>query len=378
MKTVHVLDGANVIADITGGTVAYYTRGVNLLWDSNGAYYLFNAHGDVVAIVSSSTETVEYDAFGNVISGGISSPFMYCGEYMDSESGLYYLRARYYNPATGRFLTEDPIKAGLNWYAYCYNNPVMFIDPWGLFGWNEDDDHMFELRREVEDAGGSVSWNAYTSTATVSIYGVTVSFRKNTDGVTISNGIMQVRADVFYCAVVSAATEMVFMGGHNAFGIPGMIHTSVIIFVSPNSGYYNTKEFQANVKWGNVRYATIGGESSGGGRINMYITGDLNRPPDVNLGAKKFMQHLHTGIGMATEMFSAHYYYMTYNNKSLPYALFPSPVQTWYLPYYVVSGYNSNSYAHGLMQAAGLSPQLPSKISAPGWKYPISARYFGR
>ena len=103
VKTAHVLDGANVIADVTGGVEAYYARGANILWDSSGAYYLFNAHGDVVAIAGAVIETAEYDAFGNVISGGFSSPFMYCGEYLDSESGMYYLRARYYNPMTDYF-----------------------------------------------------------------------------------------------------------------------------------------------------------------------------------------------------------------------------------------------------------------------------------
>ena len=41
-------------------------------------------------------------------------------------------RARYYSPATGRFLAEDPIRADFNWYVYCGNNPIMFVDPWGL------------------------------------------------------------------------------------------------------------------------------------------------------------------------------------------------------------------------------------------------------
>ena len=146
VKTAHALDGASVIADTTGGVEAYYARGINILWDGKGAYYLFNAHGDVVAIAGAVTETAEYDAFGNVISGGFSSPFMYCGEYMDGESGMYYLRARYYNPATGRFLTEDSVRSlsfsklngqeiinplSLNLYTYCHNTPVLFVDPMG-------------------------------------------------------------------------------------------------------------------------------------------------------------------------------------------------------------------------------------------------------
>jgi len=83
-------DGANVIAEATGGVEAYYTRGINILWDSVGAYYLFNAHGDVVAIAGAVTKTAEYDAFGNVTSGGFSSPFMYCGECHDCEKGTMF------------------------------------------------------------------------------------------------------------------------------------------------------------------------------------------------------------------------------------------------------------------------------------------------
>ena len=63
---------------------------------------------------------------------GIHNLFGYCGEYTDQETGLIYLRNRYYSPTTGRFITEDPIRDGLNWYAYCENNPIMFVDHWGL------------------------------------------------------------------------------------------------------------------------------------------------------------------------------------------------------------------------------------------------------
>ncbi len=56
----------------------------------------------------------------------------YCGEYTDTESGLIYLRNRYYDPSIGRFITEDPIRDGSNWYIYCDNNPVMYVDPSGL------------------------------------------------------------------------------------------------------------------------------------------------------------------------------------------------------------------------------------------------------
>ena len=69
---------------------------------------------------------------------GHINPIRYRGYYYDTETGLYYLRARYYDPETGRFISQDNVSfldpehlAGLNLYAYCGNNPVMFTDPSG-------------------------------------------------------------------------------------------------------------------------------------------------------------------------------------------------------------------------------------------------------
>jgi RHS repeat-associated protein len=64
-----------------------------------------------------------------------SQPFRYVGAYgvMTEPSGLLYMRARYYDPDTGRFLSEDPLglEGGVNLYVYAGNNPVMFVDPEG-------------------------------------------------------------------------------------------------------------------------------------------------------------------------------------------------------------------------------------------------------
>ena len=107
---------------------------VNSNWHG---YYLYNAHGDVVGLGNNAgalTRQYRYDAFGVEIDKNPSdqNPFRYAGEYFDTETGNYYLRHRYYQPATGRFLSEDPVKDGLNWYTFCGNNPVMFVDPYGL------------------------------------------------------------------------------------------------------------------------------------------------------------------------------------------------------------------------------------------------------
>ena len=80
-----------------------------------------------------------YDEWGNILESNetISNPFKYAGEVYDEETGLYYLRARYYDPSTGRFLNEDTVEGqidnplSLNLYTYCYNNPLIYLDPTG-------------------------------------------------------------------------------------------------------------------------------------------------------------------------------------------------------------------------------------------------------
>ncbi|MCM1424622.1 MAG: RHS repeat-associated core domain-containing protein [bacterium] len=79
----------------------------------------------------------QYDAFGNLTEqkADITNRILYTGQQYDQETGQYYLRARYYNPVVGRFLQEDTYRGdGLNLYAYCANNPVVYFDPSGHKG----------------------------------------------------------------------------------------------------------------------------------------------------------------------------------------------------------------------------------------------------
>ncbi len=155
--TTHILDGANVVADIQGTSISKYNRGRGLISIEQGAdkgYYVFNGHGDITSIVDGSgTKSKGYcfSAYGeNMLetgSGQFANPFGYAGEYTDEETGNIYLRARYYDPSTGRFLSEDPIKDGDNWYTYAGNNPVLYIDPWGL--WMPGDEKLDQLSQFV-------------------------------------------------------------------------------------------------------------------------------------------------------------------------------------------------------------------------------------
>ena len=148
-----VYNGMNIVYEYTesvaDGVACFY--GLNRTHNSEGEIYLYNAHGDVVQLVCDNAVVASYtyDAFGNLTSqiGESDNPFLYCGEYYDAETQTYYLRARYYNPANCRFTQQDawafmdasdPLS--LNLYAYCCNNPVMYVDPSGcwkipIFSW---------------------------------------------------------------------------------------------------------------------------------------------------------------------------------------------------------------------------------------------------
>jgi len=131
--TTHIWLGSEIALDITGGNVVSYIGGVK----SDYGRYLYNAHGDVVQIADEFGAVVrsyDYDPYGNQlteIDGSDRNPYRYSGEYYDIESGYVYLRARYYDSSTGRFISEDPAFDGYNWYAYCGGNPVNRWDPSG-------------------------------------------------------------------------------------------------------------------------------------------------------------------------------------------------------------------------------------------------------
>ena len=113
--------------------------------------YIHNLQGDIVGLLDNSGALVveyRYDAWGKAISTtgslaatlGKRNPFRYRGYVYDEETGLYYLRSRYYNPAVGRFVNADGVVIpGLlctNLFAYCSNNPLSRVDASG-YGWNE-------------------------------------------------------------------------------------------------------------------------------------------------------------------------------------------------------------------------------------------------
>ena len=145
------------------GRLVRQSNGLDFFYDHTGIAgfryeskvyaYRKNAQGDIIAILDSTGRVVikyHYDAWGNVMSILLEptlealvslNPFRYRSYYYDGETNLYYLNTRYYDPTIGRFITIDSIEYldpetinGLNLYAYCLNNPVMYSDPTGHFG----------------------------------------------------------------------------------------------------------------------------------------------------------------------------------------------------------------------------------------------------
>ncbi|MGW8956696.1 RHS repeat domain-containing protein [Paenibacillus sp. NPDC055715] len=151
VQTRYYYDGDQMIAEATveNGTPqlkARYIWGQKLeaiqYADGTKAYPIYNGHGDIVELRDSKgnvLNTYNYDIWGNITSSQekVYNPFRYSGELWDSTTELQYLRARWYDPDSGRFINEDTYEGdianplSLNFYTYVKNNPLRFIDPSG-------------------------------------------------------------------------------------------------------------------------------------------------------------------------------------------------------------------------------------------------------
>ena len=171
-------DGGNIVLETnsSGTQLAYDVYGpegiISRKTSAGTLYYLYNGHGDVVQLTNSSGNAIisyTYDAFGNMTSNSANdtNPFRYCGEYFDLETETYYLRARYYSPATGRFTQRDSFGGyyndplSLNRYTYVSNNPLKYKDPSGH--WQQGDEkYTYETQQKILEYT-----NAYNNATTV-------------------------------------------------------------------------------------------------------------------------------------------------------------------------------------------------------------------
>jgi RHS repeat-associated protein len=147
--TIYAYDGDNIVEELdgSGSATARYTQGLGIdepmeVQVGHGSYYYSaDGLGSVVALTKSNGSAVNtyfgYNTFGGMPAPTetVANPFRFTGREWDSETSLYYYRARYYDSLFGRFLSEDPIGLGgrdENLYRYVRGNPASFGDPSGL------------------------------------------------------------------------------------------------------------------------------------------------------------------------------------------------------------------------------------------------------
>jgi RHS repeat-associated protein len=142
-NTAFLYDGVNPVQELNGSTVTanLLTGGIDerfLRTDGTGTLdYLTDALSSTIALTGSSGASnvqYSYGPFGSMsITGSTTSDYTYTGRESDG-LGIYYYRARYYNPVIGRFISEDPIGflGGINDYIYAGDDPMDFNDPLGL------------------------------------------------------------------------------------------------------------------------------------------------------------------------------------------------------------------------------------------------------
>jgi RHS repeat-associated protein len=151
-KTQFRYDGADIVLEMNGNdsVAASYTFGPGidnpLVMNRDGHcyYYVKDGLGSVAGLTDSAAAVVKeykYSAFGEKLMEtgmNIVNPLMFTSREYDAETGDYFYRARYYNHQIGRFISADPagFAGGINLYAYGFNSPTNFADPYGLFSWS--------------------------------------------------------------------------------------------------------------------------------------------------------------------------------------------------------------------------------------------------
>jgi RHS repeat-associated protein len=149
------LESTGLVTDGNGNVVSDYVyggSGIIARLDVNGdpIYYLTDSMGSVIGLVDAQGNRVSriiYDGFGEVKSGddgtSLGGDFRFQGQWLETESGLYYMRARDYDAKTGLFLSRDAVDVqeqsveAFNPYQFVYNNPLIYSDPTGLFTLSE-------------------------------------------------------------------------------------------------------------------------------------------------------------------------------------------------------------------------------------------------
>ncbi len=246
-ETNYLLDGGSIIREQTGSkTMWFYYDGSGSLTalDYNGTryYYYYNACGDVIGLYDAnlnSVVTYTYDSWGKLLNIGGSlattlgtdNPFRYRGYYYDTETGLYYVSSRYYDPEIGRWINADGQLItgsdiiGMNLFAYCGNNPVNRIDRTGEAWWHW--------------ALGAAVVVACAAATIITAGGFMAA----------AGAVAAVSSGVAAATVASTVAATAFVGAATAYG------TAVISAATTSK---SVKDFNDQGNWGTVAQTAVG------------------------------------------------------------------------------------------------------------------------
>ena len=173
------------------------------------------------------TSRRDYDAYGNGAATAERMPFGFAGQYTDSQTGLMYMRARWYDPKTGQFITADPIghaSGETNLYRYAGNDPINSLDPSGLFDVTPEfiDRAAGDVRdaasATVRGAGDIAEWTWQNRQSVLTVVGgvVCVAASAGTCLVVAAGALSAVTADNVIQEITGPACDFAFW--HNQFG----------------------------------------------------------------------------------------------------------------------------------------------------------------
>ena len=233
-KEKYVYDGEDIalVVDAAGTLVERYLDGdgtdnvLSRVSAGTTVWSLGDRQGSVVDLVDGNGTVLNhfvYDSFGNrTAATGADFRFGYTGRELDSETGLYYYRARYYDPGLGRFISEDPIgfSAGdTNLYRYVNNSPTNFTDPTGEFanvaagaGFGALFGGLYALANDIES--GQFGWNTFGNVLQGAAKGAAI-------GAVVASGVGLLAAGAtaaFGTSVAGAIVNTAFVAAGTAYG----------------------------------------------------------------------------------------------------------------------------------------------------------------
>ncbi|NLD37093.1 MAG: RHS repeat-associated core domain-containing protein [Desulfatiglans sp.] len=257
VTTKYIYDArGNLLAEADSNNVIqrYYIYGNGLMAkvtaSENTYCYHYNATGSTIAITDSSQSIVNkyaYTPFGEIGNEveALAQPFKYIGQYgvMSESNGLYYMRARYYDPTLGRFISEDPLGFGagdVNLYVYVNNNPVLLIDPSGSAGFALD----------FGGAYGSGWGTSNYSTGGGAGSGIFVGVRPDSMGHAQLGGfICQSYTDTIPGAKVGLGVNLTYYKGDSRDFLSGVSNYTSLTFAGVSVTKYSDQKTEETTGW---------------------------------------------------------------------------------------------------------------------------------